>query len=185
MGGRPGQGTTETCIRLIVMLWLWRSTHHPAASNLTQHVVTHDLRYGIRVLSKSPLFTVSAIVILASGIGTTTAMFSLVDAALFRPLPFPDSERLVIVYARVPQNARNNVAALDFLDFREQNQSFTAMAATLGAGAPIAFSAGAVMIAMLSCVGPATRSARIRRRRYARSDPAAANRKRLSSYARA
>jgi hypothetical protein len=59
----------------------------------------HDLRYGIRVLSKAPLFTVGAIVVLALGIGTTTAMFSLVDAALIRPLPFPDSERLVMVYA--------------------------------------------------------------------------------------
>ena len=74
-------------------------------------------------------------------------MVSLVDAALIRPLPFPDSERLVMVYARVPQNARNNVAALDFLDFRGQNRSFTVMAATLGAGAPIAFSASETEIA--------------------------------------
>ncbi len=107
----------------------------------------HDLRYGIRLLSKAPLFTVGSIVVLALGIGTTTAMFSLVDATLIRPLPFPDSERLVMVYAGVPQNARNNVAALDFLDFREQNRSFTVMAATLGAGAPIAFSATETEIA--------------------------------------
>ncbi|MGQ0737401.1 MAG: ABC transporter permease [Acidobacteriota bacterium] len=107
----------------------------------------HDLSYGIRVLSKAPLFTVGAIVVLALGIGTTTAMFSLVDTALIRPLPFPDSERLVMVYARVPQNPRNSVAALDFLDFKEQNRSFTVMAATLGAGAPIAFSATETEIA--------------------------------------
>ena len=52
-----------------------------------------------------------------------------------------------MVYAGVPQNARNNVAALDFLDFREQNRSFTVMAATRRAGAPIAFSATETEIA--------------------------------------
>src|SRR5688572_8547667 len=103
--------------------------------------LAHDLRYGIRVLWKAPLFTAGAVLVLALGIGTTTAMFSLVDAALIRPLPFPDSSRLVMVYARVPQNARNNVAGLDFVDFAEQNRSFAAIAATMGVGVPIAFAA--------------------------------------------
>jgi len=101
----------------------------------------HDFRFAFRVLRKAPLFTVGAVAVLALGIGTTTAMFSLVDAALIRPLPFPDSRRLVMVYARVPQNARNSVAGLDFVDFSEQNRSFAVMAATLGAGAPVAFAA--------------------------------------------
>ena len=107
----------------------------------------HDLRYAFRVLRQAPLFSAGAIAILALGIGATTAMFSLIDAALIRPLPFPDARRLVMVYARVPQNARNSVAGLDFVDFSEQNRSFAVMAATLGAGAPIAFAATETEIA--------------------------------------
>ena len=49
----------------------------------------HDLRYGARLLRQAPLFTLGSILVLALGIGSTTAMFSLVDAALIRPLPFP------------------------------------------------------------------------------------------------
>ena len=54
----------------------------------------HDLRHGARLLRKAPLFTLGSVLVLALGIGSTTAMFSLVDAALIRPLPFPDSARL-------------------------------------------------------------------------------------------
>jgi len=92
----------------------------------------HDLRFGARILRKAPLFTLGSIFVLALGIGSTTAMFSLVDATLIRPLPFPDSKQLVMLWERVPQNAHNRVAGLDFVDWREQNRSFAGMAATLG-----------------------------------------------------
>jgi putative ABC transport system permease protein len=70
-------------------------------------------------------------------------MFSLVDAALIRPLPFPDSRRLVMVWERAPQFPRNRVAPLNFLDWSEQNRAFTAMAATAGtAPGPLVVSAG-------------------------------------------
>src|SRR2546422_3295699 len=92
----------------------------------------HDLRFGARILRKAPLFTLGSIFVLALGIGSTTAMFSLVDAALIRPLPFPDSKQVVMLWERVPQNAHNRVAGLDFVAWREQNRSFAGMAATLG-----------------------------------------------------
>ena len=70
----------------------------------------HDLRHGARLFRHAPLFTLGSIFVLALGIGSTTAMFSLVDAALIRPLPFPDSKQLVMLWERVPQNAHNRVA---------------------------------------------------------------------------
>lgn len=93
-----------------------------------------DLRYGARLLRKAPLFTLGSVVVLALGIGSTTAMFSLVDAALIRPLPFPDAERLVMLWERLPQSAKNRVAGLDFVDWSEQNRSFEGIAAVMEGG---------------------------------------------------
>src|ERR1700722_49374 len=56
-----------------------------------------DLRFSIRQLAKSPGFAVTAVLMLAFGIGATTAIFSIVEAVLLRPLPFPDSERVVVL----------------------------------------------------------------------------------------
>jgi putative ABC transport system permease protein len=78
------------------------------------------------------VFTVSAVLVLALGIGSTTAIFSLVDAALLRPLPFHDSQRVVMAWERLPRNARNRVAGLDFVDWSEQSRSFAGMTASLG-----------------------------------------------------
>ena len=88
-----------------------------------------DLRYAIRVLIKKPAFASLAILALALGIGANSAIFSVVNAVLLRPLPFPDADKLVWVWDTQPQleNAPSSVA--DFLDWREQNQSFEYMAA--------------------------------------------------------
>src|SRR5262245_23787928 len=84
-----------------------------------------DLRYGLRGLLKNPSFAVVAVLTLALGIGANTAMFSVVNAVLLRPLPFPDPERLMKVEAREP----NNFAAPDFRDLATQNHSFSHLAA--------------------------------------------------------
>jgi len=93
-----------------------------------------DLRYAIRMLHKNPGFTVIAVVALALGIGANTAIFSVVNAVLLRPLPFADSEQLVMVWERRPRQNRESgpVAPADFLDWQKQNQSFSAMAAYSG-----------------------------------------------------
>ncbi|HSK75824.1 MAG TPA: ABC transporter permease [Thermoanaerobaculia bacterium] len=89
-----------------------------------------DLRYGLRGLARSPGFTAAAVLTLALGIGANTAMFSLVDAVLLRPLPYPHPERLVRVRAVNPEKGQDaNLNPLDFADYRRQARSFKDLAA--------------------------------------------------------
>ncbi len=88
-----------------------------------------DVRFGFRMIRISPGFTAAAILMLALGIGATTAIFSFVDAVLLRPLPFPDAERILNVWEKPPGGERNGISTLNFLDWKNQNTVFTAMAA--------------------------------------------------------
>ena len=92
----------------------------------------HDLRVAARILRKSPGFTSLAALVLALGIGANGAMFSLLDAALIRHLPFTHPDRLVMLWEHAPGNARNRVSPLNFLDWSEQNHTFASMAAVAG-----------------------------------------------------
>jgi putative ABC transport system permease protein len=84
-----------------------------------------DLRFGLRMLAKRPGFTLIAVVTLALGIGANTAMFSVVNAVLLRPLPFPEPERLMLVDGK----GVNNFAAPDFRDLATQSHSFAQVGA--------------------------------------------------------
>jgi putative ABC transport system permease protein len=92
-----------------------------------------DLRYGLRILRKHPSFAIVAALTLALGVGATTTIFSVVNAVLLRPLPYPDADRLAMVWENVnlPQykNAQNAPAPGNFHDWREQNSTFSSMAA--------------------------------------------------------
>ena len=93
-----------------------------------------DLRFGIRQMAKAPGFAVATVLTIALGIGATTSIFSLVNAVLLRPLPFPDPDRLVAagsVDERRPEPT-NSVSAMsypDFFDWRAQSHSFSGLAA--------------------------------------------------------
>jgi putative ABC transport system permease protein len=93
--------------------------------------IIKDIRYGFRSLLKRPGFTLIALLALALGIGANTAIFSLVNAVVIRPLPYPDPDRLVWVYGNI-RNAGNraSVSPLDFLDYRDQNKTFAQFAAS-------------------------------------------------------
>jgi putative ABC transport system permease protein len=90
-----------------------------------------DLRYGLRVLTKNPGFTLVAVLTLALGIGANSAIFSIVNTVLLRPLPYVDPERIVLVWHnnRVSNVERDFVSYQNFQDFHKQNQSFERMAA--------------------------------------------------------
>jgi putative ABC transport system permease protein len=89
-----------------------------------------DLRYGARILLKQPAFTLVAVVTLAIGIGANTAIFSLVNSILLRPLPFRDPDRIVRLIQASPKLglATWGVSQADFAAYREQNRSFESIA---------------------------------------------------------
>lgn len=88
-----------------------------------------DLKYGVRMLVRSPGVTVIAVLALALGIGANTAIFSVVNGVLLRPLPFEEPERLVRLSEDAPQVPQMSISYPNFLDWREQNKVFTGIAA--------------------------------------------------------
>src|ERR1041384_2075198 len=92
-----------------------------------------DLRYGVRSFLKRPGFLFIAISTLALGIGATTAMFTVVNSVLLRPLNFPEPERIVLFTGINPQRGINssNMSVPDFVDWQTQSQSFEHIAGFL------------------------------------------------------
>ncbi len=95
-----------------------------------------DLRYGARMLVKQPGFTLIAVLTLALGIGANTTIFSVINALLLKPIPFPEAERLVLVWESEASDpaSRNIVSAPNFLDWQRQNDVFESMALFDSAG---------------------------------------------------
>ncbi len=90
--------------------------------------VLSDCRFGLRQLRKNPGFTAVAILTLSLGIGATTAIFSVVYGVLLRPLPYPDSDRIMAIFEISSAGNPSRVADPNFDDFRDQNRSFQAVA---------------------------------------------------------
>jgi len=98
--------------------------------------VLQDIHYGLRNLARNPGFTIVAMLTLALGIGANTTIFSVINNTLLKPLPFPDSSRLVLVWETFGQGRDNwnIVSAPNFWDFQKQSQSFENMAIFDSAG---------------------------------------------------
>lgn len=92
----------------------------PFCENLWQ-----DLRYTLRQFRKNPGFATTALLVLALGIAATVAIFSFVDAALIKPLPYHDPSRLVVIYGSIPLGPRFHLSFPDYYDFKRLNKSFT------------------------------------------------------------
>ena len=91
--------------------------------------LVQDLRYAARTLWKSPGFTAIAVIALALGIGANTAMFSIVNGVLLRPIPYPQPQRLLKLYTSAPQFKDASVSYPNYLDWQQRSQSFEAMGA--------------------------------------------------------
>src|SRR5262245_56475695 len=95
------------------------------------HTFLQDIRCGARMLLRQPGFTIVAVLTLALGIGANTAIFSVVNAVLFRDLPFPQSDRIVTLWENntVDGLERDDVSPANFLDWRERQNSYEQLAA--------------------------------------------------------
>lgn len=92
-------------------------------------VLWQDVRFGLRILRKSPGFAIVAIVTLALGIGANTAVFSVVNAILISPLPFPQPQQLVSLYWSRQKAQQSSIPYPNFLDWQKDNSTFASMAA--------------------------------------------------------
>src|ERR1051325_3250170 len=93
-----------------------------------------DLRYGVRVLAKSPGFSLIAILTLALGIGANTAIFSVVNGVLLNPLPFHNPDQLVSMFQEIPNFKNGSISYPNFLDWQRMNTTFAGMAAYRSTG---------------------------------------------------
>ena len=123
---------------LMVRLGSFRRVHVYGTRNSKRKggtaVVTlwQDLQFAIRMSRRAPGFSLIIVLVLAIGTGANSAIFSLLNAALLRPLPFHDPEQLVMLWERPPKGSHHTVAPLNFLDWSEQNHAFSALAAISG-----------------------------------------------------
>jgi MacB-like periplasmic core domain len=96
-----------------------------------------DLRYSLRLLCKNPTYTAAVVLSIAFGIGATCAVFSVIDAAILRPEPFPHEDRLVRIFSSNPalETEQTGSSYAEFKDWQGENRSFDCMAAYATGGA--------------------------------------------------
>jgi predicted permease len=119
-----------------------------------------DLGYALRQMWKAPVFTLIAVLTLALGIGAATAIFSVADAVVLRPLPFPEPDRLMRLWETNPQTDSFSVSDPNYLDWRTANRSFSDMAAIrfttlslVGDGEPVRLTAAAATASLFPLLG--------------------------------
>src|SRR5690349_4668909 len=106
-----------------------KETGHEIRTGRLFEDVLRDARHMGRGLVRNPGFTLAVVLTLALGIGANTAIFSIVDQALLRPLPYPEGEDLVVVYEARGSNSHNSVSPATWLDWQRDNHTLEALAA--------------------------------------------------------
>src|SRR5271163_1673553 len=96
------------------------------------HALPHDFRFAFRQLLKAPSFTLTVVITLALGIGATTAIFSLVEGILLRPLPFANPERLVLVGDHLSGGPNTPVTAREIATYSTATNAFSSLAGYFG-----------------------------------------------------
>src|SRR6267143_2932560 len=110
------------------------NTRDACATRSSMNTLIYDLRYGLRMLFKNPGFTFAALITLALGIASSTAIFSVIDGVLLHPLPYPDSEKIMLLNPTMRSNGAPGGASApaNYLDYAAQNDVFSYMAAARG-----------------------------------------------------
>jgi predicted permease len=130
------------------------------APGLHAEILRHDVKFALRALRHAPAFSLTVILVAATGIGATTAAFSLADHVLIRPLPFRDADRLVKLWQRPPEGGRLQLSPGHFRDWRDRATSFEQVAAfdphfanLVGAGDPVRLDGARVSGELLALLG--------------------------------
>jgi hypothetical protein len=111
----------------------WPPRKRSAFTGLAMRHLLRDMRFGLRLLLKNPGFTAVTVLTLALGIAATTAIFSVVHATFFAPLPYRDADRLVMVWSQREGGGRNSNSPADYLDFKRETSVFEDLNAWTGA----------------------------------------------------
>ncbi|MDB4878427.1 MAG: hypothetical protein JWM41_4873 [Gemmatimonadetes bacterium] len=135
--GREAAALLIDLVRTAPAEWSYAArAERPAAVHATPRdnmdIVIQDLRFAVRGLLRRPAFTVVAALTLALGIGANTAIFSVVNAILIRPIPYPNGDRMVTIWGVQGTQGQNGVVYADYLEWRAQNRTFEDMGAYRG-----------------------------------------------------